>query len=124
MIGTPAGAKGMSTSVMTAASAAACARSPLAQIRDREREEERRERGVEAERVRIVEHAPDRRSGGRALRPKARRRRGRSRRESATRTSRAVPASAHDSSTIACDSTSRRSFPPGKIDATVTLIAT
>ena len=69
MIGTPAGMNGVSTSVMTAASAAACRARRSRRYGMREREEQRGEGGVEAERVRVVEHASDRGSRGRACDP-------------------------------------------------------
>ena len=69
MIGTPAGANGVSTSVMTAASAAAWQPAAVAEVRHRESEEQRGERRVEAERVRIVEHAADHGSERRAPDP-------------------------------------------------------
>ncbi len=123
MIGTPAGANGSQHERDAGRERRGLARTALAQVRHAEREEQRRERRVEAEGVRIV-RAP--------RRPPFRRRcsRPRGRRTAAPTPTRIGhskrprrPESAHDSSTIACDSTSRRSLPPGKIDATVTLIA-
>ena len=122
-IGTPAGANGISTSVIPAASAAASTRTAIAEVRHRECEEERGERRVEAEGVRIVQHSADHGSERRAPDPEdvedsipAPTRIGHSNRPRR-------PDSAHDSSTIDCDSTSLRSRPPGKIDATVRLMA-
>ena len=69
MIGTPAGVNGIRTSVIPAASAAASTRTAIAEIRHRKREEERRERCVEAEGVRVVQHSADHGSERRAPDP-------------------------------------------------------
>ena len=90
-IGTPAGANGISTSVIPAASAAASTRTAIAEIRHREREEERRESRVEAEGVRIVQHSADHGSERRAPDPEDVEEQSPRRRGSATRSVRDAP---------------------------------
>ena len=92
------------------------------QVGPREREEERRECGVETEVVGVAEHVADDRPEGRA------------RTQSTYRKSPAPtrighsnrperPDSAHDSSTMTATRGSGATRPPGKIDATAMLMA-